>query len=187
MKLRSAALVAATAALVAAGSLPAAEESPVAAATGAPTIPLLTVGDTLALTTLDISKLTPVCDAYGALEGLLTVGTEGQPVPLLAQSWSTPNPTTYVFHLRHNVDFWDGDPMTSTDVVNALNYYRRPTSLVASGYRSVTSVKAAARTPSLSLWPGPMHPSCPRSHGSPTYLRRSSSKYMAPRWGTRAF
>lgn len=36
--------------------------------------------------------------------------------PWLATSWETPNPTTYVFHLRHGVRFHDGQPLTSRDV-----------------------------------------------------------------------
>ena len=34
----------------------------------------------------------------------------------LAQKWETPNPTTYVFHLKPNVKFHDGRPLTSADV-----------------------------------------------------------------------
>jgi peptide/nickel transport system substrate-binding protein len=37
-------------------------------------------------------------------------------VPDLAQKWETPNPTTYIFHLRPNVKFHDGRPLTSADV-----------------------------------------------------------------------
>jgi peptide/nickel transport system substrate-binding protein len=37
-------------------------------------------------------------------------------VPDLAQKWETPDPTTYVFHLKPNVKFHDGRPLTSADV-----------------------------------------------------------------------
>lgn len=37
-------------------------------------------------------------------------------VPDLAQSWETPDPLTYVFHLRKGVKFHDGSPFTSADV-----------------------------------------------------------------------
>lgn len=37
--------------------------------------------------------------------------------PDLALSWETPDPKTYIFHLRHNVTFHDGRPLTSKDVV----------------------------------------------------------------------
>ena len=36
--------------------------------------------------------------------------------PWLAQSWETPDPLTYIFHLRSGVKFHDGRPLTSKDV-----------------------------------------------------------------------
>ena len=36
--------------------------------------------------------------------------------PWLAERWETPNPVTYVFHLRHGVQFHDGRPLTARDV-----------------------------------------------------------------------
>jgi peptide/nickel transport system substrate-binding protein len=36
--------------------------------------------------------------------------------PWLAESWDIPDPLTYVFHLRHDVKFHDGRPLTSRDV-----------------------------------------------------------------------
>jgi peptide/nickel transport system substrate-binding protein len=36
--------------------------------------------------------------------------------PWLAESWETPNPTTYIFHLRRGVRFHDGRPLTARDV-----------------------------------------------------------------------
>ena len=36
--------------------------------------------------------------------------------PFLAQSWETPDPLTYVFHLHDGVRFHDGRPLTSKDV-----------------------------------------------------------------------
>jgi peptide/nickel transport system substrate-binding protein len=38
------------------------------------------------------------------------------PVPDLAERWETPDPLTYVFHLRRGVRFHDGRPLTSADV-----------------------------------------------------------------------
>ena len=34
----------------------------------------------------------------------------------LAETWETPDPLTYIFHLRHGVTFHDGRPLTSADV-----------------------------------------------------------------------
>jgi peptide/nickel transport system substrate-binding protein len=36
--------------------------------------------------------------------------------PWVAQSWDIPDPLTYVFHLRHDVKFHDGRPLTARDV-----------------------------------------------------------------------
>lgn len=36
--------------------------------------------------------------------------------PYLAKSWQTPNPDTYIFHLRSGVTFSNGQPLTSRDV-----------------------------------------------------------------------
>jgi peptide/nickel transport system substrate-binding protein len=36
--------------------------------------------------------------------------------PWLAEGWDIPDPLTYVFHLRHEVKFHDGHPLTSRDV-----------------------------------------------------------------------
>jgi peptide/nickel transport system substrate-binding protein len=36
--------------------------------------------------------------------------------PALAERWEIPDPLTYVFHLRHDVRFHDGNPLTSRDV-----------------------------------------------------------------------
>jgi len=36
--------------------------------------------------------------------------------PALAESWQIPDPLTYVFHIRHGVNFHDGRPLTSRDV-----------------------------------------------------------------------
>ena len=38
-------------------------------------------------------------------------------VPDLAESWQTPDPLTYIFHLRPGVRFQNGQPLTSADVV----------------------------------------------------------------------
>jgi peptide/nickel transport system substrate-binding protein len=40
----------------------------------------------------------------------------------LAESWETPDPLTYIFHLRHGVRFHDGSALTATDVVATFNY-----------------------------------------------------------------
>jgi peptide/nickel transport system substrate-binding protein len=40
----------------------------------------------------------------------------------LAESWETPDPLTYVFHLREGVKFHDGSPVTASDVKTTFEY-----------------------------------------------------------------
>lgn len=71
-------------------------------------------------------------------------------IPDLAQSWETPNPQTFVFHLRPGVKFQDGRPLTSADVKytfdTILNGVPSPSGLVRSTKRSsfdkITSIDA---------------------------------------------
>jgi peptide/nickel transport system substrate-binding protein len=49
-------------------------------------------------------------------DDLLSRGKDLNVAPGLAESWETPNPVTYVFHLRSGVKFHDGRPLTSRDV-----------------------------------------------------------------------
>lgn len=51
--------------------------------------------------------------------------------PWLAESWETPDPLTYIFHLRPGVRFHDGRPLTSQDVKWTLDSMRNGTVLTA--------------------------------------------------------
>jgi peptide/nickel transport system substrate-binding protein len=42
-------------------------------------------------------------------------------VGLLAQSWEIANPTTWIFHLRQDVRWQNGDPLRASDVVHSFN------------------------------------------------------------------
>ena len=46
---------------------------------------------------------------------LVCSGQDGDYVPCLATSWDTPNPTTFIFHLRQGVKFSNGAPFTAAD------------------------------------------------------------------------
>jgi peptide/nickel transport system substrate-binding protein len=107
----------------------------------AATIPLLRIGDDAALSTLDTGT-DEDNDVYGTLETLTKFGRSGQIEADLATSVTQPNATTYVYRLRQGVKFWNGDPMTSADVVNALDYYRKSGSYVSSLMVSVQNVAA---------------------------------------------
>jgi peptide/nickel transport system substrate-binding protein len=64
--------------------------------------------------------------------------------PSLAEKWDVPDPLTYVFHLRHDVHFHNGLPLTSRDVKWTLDSMLsgKLISPKASTYNSVASVEA---------------------------------------------
>jgi peptide/nickel transport system substrate-binding protein len=88
--------------------------------------PVITVGYTAGVTTIDPGS---ACDtpSYTTIQNLYDelVTTTGSVnvKPMLAQSWNATNSDkTYTFHLRHGVVFDSGNPMTSADVIWSLNY-----------------------------------------------------------------
>lgn len=58
--------------------------------------------------------------AAQVLETLVTVA-DGEPEPLLAESWDNPDPLTWTFNLRDDVEFSDGTPFTAEDVKASLD------------------------------------------------------------------
>src|SRR6516164_4411486 len=50
-------------------------------------------------------------------EGLVGRDRDLKIVPALAESWETPEPTRWRFHLRKGVKFHNGDPFTADDVI----------------------------------------------------------------------
>ncbi len=64
--------------------------------------------------------------------------------PDLATSWQSPNPLTYIFHLRSGVRFQDGRPLTSRDVKWTLDSVLNGTiiSIKAGAYKNIASVAA---------------------------------------------
>lgn len=63
--------------------------------------------------------------------------------PDLAVSWETPNPLTYIFHLRKGVVFQNGQPFTSRDVKWTIDSMRNHSILTAKyqAYRNISSVE----------------------------------------------
>ena len=61
-------------------------------------------------------------------EALVTRGIDMTIGPQLATDWKATNPTTWVFNLRTDVTFHNGDKMTSEDVVFSLLRAQQPTS-----------------------------------------------------------
>jgi peptide/nickel transport system substrate-binding protein len=64
--------------------------------------------------------------------------------PDLASSWDTPDPLTYIFHLRSGVKFQNGQPLTARDVKWTLDTMRNHTVRTAKyqAFRNVASIVA---------------------------------------------
>jgi len=62
----------------------------------------------------------------------------------LAASWDTPDPLTYVFHLKPNIKFSDGRPLTSADVKSTFEFILNPAnkSPKRGGFRLVAGIEA---------------------------------------------
>jgi peptide/nickel transport system substrate-binding protein len=143
MRIRVTAALAAAAVLAA--SLAACSGTPSGTATVASnaTVPLLRVGLDFNVTDLDETKTIGAGNVTNmALETLEKFGPQGQLEPDLATSFSQTSPVTYVYHLRHGAKFWDGHPVTATDVAYSLNYDRAPGSQVAFAFAGVKSIVA---------------------------------------------
>ncbi|HZY49286.1 MAG TPA: ABC transporter substrate-binding protein [Devosia sp.] len=80
----------------------------------------ITIGTDVDAGTLD-PRLTTDTTAYRTTDliyaGLITLTPSLEAKPDLAESWESPDPTTYVFHLRAGLKFSDGSPLTADDVV----------------------------------------------------------------------
>jgi len=66
----------------------------------------------------------------------------------IAESWNTPDPLTYVFHLRHGVRFHDGRPLNAADVKSTFDFIRDPAnkSPKRGALRMVKSIEAPDET-----------------------------------------
>ena len=142
MKLRLVAAVVISSTLVFAGSASSSYAAP--AGNEVTAIPLLTIGSTFPVPTLDMAR-----NGYArnitqlALDTLMKFGPDGQVEPDLASSVTQPNAVTYVYHLRHGVKFWDGSDLTSADVVYSLDYQRAIGSAQSYFFASVKSIAAS--------------------------------------------
>jgi peptide/nickel transport system substrate-binding protein len=81
-------------------------------------------------------------------DGLVARTPNFQFEPALATSWERPNPLTLVFHLRPNVRFSDGRPLTARDVAWTIESMKKGVVVSAktNSYASVDSVEAVNPT-----------------------------------------
>src|ERR1700736_3424246 len=81
-------------------------------------------GDLKSLDPYTLNETTTHAHLGQAYEGLTTRGKDLKIIPALAESWETPEPTRWRFHLRKNVKFHNGDPFTADDVVFSADRVR---------------------------------------------------------------
>src|SRR6202049_4446863 len=74
-------------------------------------------GDLKSLDPYTLNETTTHAHLGQVYEGMMARDKELKIIPALAQSWETPEPTRWRFHLRKNVKFQNGDPFTADDVV----------------------------------------------------------------------
>lgn len=74
-------------------------------------------------TTLDYAKAADYSPDFmisNMCDYLLRLTPDWKIQPGIAQSWSNPNPKTWVYEIRQGVKFWDGHTLTAADVVYSL-------------------------------------------------------------------
>ncbi|MFF2370397.1 ABC transporter substrate-binding protein [Agromyces sp. NPDC058110] len=76
-------------------------------------------------------------------ESLLRLNPDYSLSPALAESFSNPTPTTWVYEIRDGVTFHDGSPLTAADVVASMQRHLDPAvgSFWYSVYQNVTSIE----------------------------------------------
>jgi peptide/nickel transport system substrate-binding protein len=77
-------------------------------------------------------------------DNLVDYDSKGKIVPSLAESWTQPQPNTYIFKLRRNAKFHDGTPLTAADVVFSFERIRNPDTKATRrlDFEAVQSVRA---------------------------------------------
>src|ERR1700749_3099779 len=81
-------------------------------------------GDLKSLDPYTLRETTTTAHHSHVYEGLVARDKDLKIIPGLAESWETPEPTRWRFHLRHNVKFHNGDPFSADDVIFSADRVR---------------------------------------------------------------
>src|ERR1700689_2102514 len=130
MSVRQTLLAAATISIVAFAMAPA----------SAQTLRYANQGDLKSLDPYTLRETTTIAHHAHIYEGLVTRDRDLKIIPALAESWETPEPTRWRFHLRKNVKFHNGDPFTADDVIFSADRVRAK----GSNFTTVVPVDAKA-------------------------------------------
>jgi peptide/nickel transport system substrate-binding protein len=114
MSVRQTLLAAATISIVAFAFAPA----------SAQTLRYANQGDLKSLDPYTLRETTTIAHHGHIYEGLVARDKELKIIPALAESWETPEPTRWRFHLRKDVKFHNGDPFTADDVIFSADRVR---------------------------------------------------------------
>jgi peptide/nickel transport system substrate-binding protein len=114
MSVRQTLLAAATVSIVAFAMSPASSQ----------TLRYANQGDLKSLDPYTLRETTTIAHHAHIYEGLVTRDRDLKIIPALAESWETPEPTRWRFHLRKNVKFHNGDPFTADDVIFSADRVR---------------------------------------------------------------
>src|ERR1700719_5331938 len=96
-------------------------------------------GDLKSLDPYTLKETTTIAHHGHVYEGLTARDKDLKIVPALAESWETPEPTRWRFHLRKVVKFQNGDPFTADDVLFSADRVR------AKGSNFLSNVPADAK------------------------------------------
>jgi peptide/nickel transport system substrate-binding protein len=114
MSVRQNLLATAIASIVALAALPASSQ----------TLRYANQGDLKSLDPYTLRESTTSAHHGHVYEGLVARDKNLKLVPALAESWETPEPTRWRFHLRKDVKFHNGDPFTADDVIFSADRVR---------------------------------------------------------------
>lgn len=96
-------------------------------------------GDLKSLDPYTLNETTTHAHLGHVYEGLVARAKDLKVIPGLAESWETPEPTRWRFHLRKGVKFHNGDPFTADDVVFSAERVRKK------GSNLITRIPADAK------------------------------------------
>src|ERR1700709_556896 len=96
-------------------------------------------GDLKSLDPNTLNETTTHAHLGQVYEGLITRDKDLKIIPALAESWETPEPTRWRFHLRKNVKFHNGDPCPAEHAIFSADRGR------AKGSNFLTNVPADAK------------------------------------------
>lgn len=106
----------------------------------------IAVGLPGSLSTLDTAHETGIINYYVAQvvsEGLLAVDKNGQLIPAIASSYHTDDAQTWVFDIRPDALFQDGNPVTIDDVLFSIDIAKDPDKSPSSASYWPAGVQAA--------------------------------------------